>query len=1110
MKEKVVKIVGGAAVLSLIISTTSFNFVKAASGQVTQIGGKTSYDTAAQVATTNWTSSDNVILVSGEGYADSISSAVLSKQLNAPILLTESKTLNSSAKNAIDELNPKNIYIIGGTGSISQSIRDQLKGSNYNIIELGGENRYDTNAAVAQKLVELGVDPSAVMMVGGNGFADALSAASVAAAKDEILLLGNDDETAMKSVMNFVKQRGSKVTVVGTIYTVGDKVYKDINAISRIQGGSDRFDTNIKVLNSFKDSLNSNKIYIANANGDRYQDALISASLAGINEAPLVLISGDEDSQTQNALDYIKNNSAKSSDLNLISETGIVSDNTISKINSAVLGQGTDSDTVNSITANGLNQIKVVFNTEVDKNSAERVANYQMDGSNLGSIAETQSKAKLQEDGRTVVITFKNPFKQFKEVDFKVSNNILSKSASGSIKEALKHIQFKETGNPDLDSVTAFGGNKLVIKFSEPIRLNIDDLTSLKINRRSITSYGLNKTYSDLRNPSGDIGEGSYQWADGLDLYFNSPLPVGENNFTIPNGDAGSKLSNAANFPISSVSKDFTVKASSGNPKPVSVTSNGSDIIYVKYNEPMDQQTALEPTNYRINGNRVDVDDSYVSFDYNSDDTVVKIEKVGDLLRNGNNTIDVDDDVQDSFNNNITSNTLNLYIGDSGAQPEITSASILDSETIRIKFNKDVVRSYATDKGNYDIKDSDGNNINYKIKYISTKTVDGNNNRTFDIKFEDNSLNGLKYTLSVQNIVDTESHPNVMKSYSSVVSGTNDEGVKVTKIIKRADKDNAVTIFFSKTMNDSELQNRSNYLFQDGTGDNRSLPGNSTVTPSYDDKSVTIEFPSNYKVAEGSGTSSVIQVGVKNVHDQDGNPLDLLSYMGQVTVESETSGPKIIPGTAKMTFDGLDIVVQVSLTESLDTFDTNDFRVDGYKPDSGTTVGNDVILTYRSGVKNNEKINGIKNSGESTNLTISSTNSSDSAGRRIQTGSTIVYIPPMTKSDSFTASSNNYMNTVKVAFNQDIDNDIVTLYKDDFQFKDNTTGKVITPSAVSVDGRNVIYRFDNGAINHDDEITVTASNSSSINIRSESHNNSGYATYVPSREDREGYIITAN
>jgi putative cell wall-binding protein len=1107
MKRNAIKAISTTAVLSLLLSPAlPVTSAKAAAGEVTKLSGADCYETAATVAEQNWTSTDNVILASGEGYADAISSAVLAKQLKAPVLLTEARSLNSNAKSALDKLKPKNIYIIGGTASVCQETRDELMKEKYNLIELSGNNRYDTNLAVAKELVKLGASADNVMMVGGEGFADALSAAPVAAAKGEILLLGVNNSEAMGPITNFIKSNNSKVTVVGTQALINDATYKSIGAVNRISGGADRFATNLNILNQFDSELKADKLYIANAAGDKYADALIAASVAGTSAAPLVLIGGQDDSSTANAMNYIKNKAGKTTDLNLIEENGTVSDKTVSDINAAASGSGVESATVGSVTTNGLNQVKIVFNTDVDKDSAERAANYEIDGENLGTTSQTQAKATLQEDSRTVMITFNHPFKQGKNVTFTVKNSITTKDSGTVIPKFEKQITFSTTSGPTLESVTPIGGNKLRVKFSEPIRMDSSDLSSFKINRQSITGFGVNTsdTATKFRDPSLDG-----TWADGVDLYFNSSLPVGQNTFTVPNGEAGDKFSDAIDLPISSCSKNFTVNSQTGKPEVQTVTTNNVDTIYVKYNRPVDQQTALEPSNYKINGTTVDVDDSYVTFDTGSGDTIVKITKVGDLLKSGENTVTVKGNVMDTFANYINESTVNFYEGGDTTRPTITSASILDEDTIRIKFNKDVSRSYAENKANYTVLDSSGASLNYEIDEINAITVDGNNNRTFDIKFKGDDLKGSKYTLTVKNIIDTEATPNIMKNYTAAISGMNNEGVGVTKIVRRADNSHAVAIFFSKAMNVDSLQSSSNYVFKDGYGKVRSLPSSATVSAAQDSKSVTIEFPSRYTIGSGTDGSSVLEMGVKDVKDADGNPLDLKSYMADVKIDNNNDGPNLVAGTANMTFVGNDVYVKVSLSEPLDILSLNDFRVAGYAPDSGFVSGNDVTLIYRSGIKNNQKINAIKNSGESTNLNVEGSVSVDAAGCNIQSGSTEVYVPPITNKDRWSIEYGG-MSTVKVVFNQRIDNELVISYKDDFLFTNGKTGQELTPVSVWVDDRTVVYRFNNNTFAKGDEVLVCAnSDSSKINIRSEKHNTSGYTVYVPSNDDISGKTVTA-
>jgi trimeric autotransporter adhesin len=1097
MNKNTLRTIGGTAVFSLVMSAAIPGISVHAEEDVNQILGADSTELAVNAAESNWASADNVVLVSSESYADAISAVVLSKKLNAPILLTGSSSLNENTSEEISKLSPKNIYIVGGTGVISSSIRTQLKSEGYNLVELGGENRYETNAAVANKLVELGMDPSNVIMVGGSNFSDALSAAPVASAKDEILLLGGNDKTAMPSIISFVKNNNSKVTVIGTNNLISDSTYKTVGAVNRVDGGADRFETNLNVLNAYDSDLSSNKIYVANASGDRYADALIAASLAGIDYAPLVLVGSGGDLQTTNAMKYISSKAEDSTEINVISESGAVDDATISAIRNAQRGIVGDSNTVNSVTAIGLNQIKVVFNTDVDEDSAERVANYQIDGDNLTSTA----KAYLQDDNRTVLITFSKPFLMGKTKTFKVKSNILTDDSSSSIAEYEKDITFMETGSPSIKSVTAIGGNKVQVRFSEPIRMDDDDLYYMKINGKRVLNYGINEEYTELKDQSGD-------WVDGVDLYFNSPLPTGENTFTMPDGNTGTRFDNAANIPIKSQSESFTVESVYGDPKVESVTTDNAGTIYIKYNRPMDTETALDPDNYEINGDTVDVDDSYVNFESGSGDSIVEIKNVGSMLDEGTNTILIESDVEDTFGNNINQTSRTLYYGSSSEKPTVTSANILNSETIRIKFSKDVVRSYATNTGNYTIKDSDGNDISYKLNNVNTITVDGNNNRTFDLKFEDGALNGSRYTLTVENIIDTEAKPNLMDTYTQTLSGMDDEDVKVTEIVKRVDEDNSIVIFFNKTMDEASISNKSNYLFRDGTGEIRDLPGGADVIPSYDDKSVTIDFPSNYSIGSGDTSRDVVQAGVENVVDKDGNSLSL-GYLGDISTSS-SGGPKMISGSPKMTFSGDDIVVRVTMSEPIDALYMDDFRVDSKKPDSASVEGNDVVLLYKSSVDDGEKVDDIKDCGESTTVKVVSTNSVDVAGRKIRTGSTKVYIPPVTEPDDFEAIDASNQDTIKVAFNQDINTSIENLYGDDFVFTDVTTGKTLSPTAIDVDDDVVIYRFTSSAFDEGDVIKVAASsNTSNISIRSEKHDDAGYTVYSPSSDDLSGYTITA-
>ncbi|GAA0744994.1 cell wall-binding repeat-containing protein [Clostridium oceanicum] len=343
MKNK--RILTSTTLLSLVLATSiASTSVKAAKGEVERLGGQNRYETSYKVATSNWEKSDKVILVSGEGYADSLSAAVLSKKLNAPIILTSSKKLDENAKRALKTLKAKEVYVIGGEISVSKSIREELKKDDYKLVELGGKNRFETNLAVANYLADdLKFDTSNVLAVNGkDAFSDALSVASIAASKGQVLLITSKNINDVKLAGEFVEKHKSNVTVVGTENLVPKEILNvlGVSEKNRVNGGANRFETNLNVLKHF--NIKSNNLYVANARGERYADALVGSALAGKFGAPLVLTDTKESKSTKNAIGFIKGYVKNNKDVEIKTLGGekVMPNEVIEKVNNVLKEQG--------------------------------------------------------------------------------------------------------------------------------------------------------------------------------------------------------------------------------------------------------------------------------------------------------------------------------------------------------------------------------------------------------------------------------------------------------------------------------------------------------------------------------------------------------------------------------------------------------------------------------------------------------------------------------------------------------------------------------------------------------------------------------------------------
>ena len=138
---------------------------------------------------------------------------------------------------------------------------------------------------------------------------------------------------SMKSVIDFVKANNSKVTVVGTNNVISDAMYSILGAVERVNGGANRFETNMNVLNRFASDLKADKLYVANASGNGFADALVASALAGKTASPLVLVDTEGSDATNNAINYIKTIATKTTDLNVIGGTGAVASGIETAIN---------------------------------------------------------------------------------------------------------------------------------------------------------------------------------------------------------------------------------------------------------------------------------------------------------------------------------------------------------------------------------------------------------------------------------------------------------------------------------------------------------------------------------------------------------------------------------------------------------------------------------------------------------------------------------------------------------------------------------------------------------------------------------------------------------
>lgn len=335
-----------AAAVSCIIFFTS-GVVKAATLQ-DRLWGNDRYQTNSKIVDSGWTSSEYAVIASGEGFADALCAAPLAEQYKAPILLTGKETLSTESKEQLLKLKVEKVFIIGGTGVISDNIKSEIEKMGIETTRIYGQDRFETSIKVAKNLK----DVSGVVVTNGYGFADALSIAPIAAQKGMPILLTDKDDLPTVAKDFLVNKSFNENYILGGTGVVGIKINSYLKNPVRLEGSS-RYETNAAVLNYFTDKFNYDKVYVAS--GESYPDALSGSVLAASSNSPLVLVGKSID---PSVMDSVKAKQDKYNNVIVLGGTAVVTDASIDNIVTDVV----TSETMQRIKKTG----KLVLGTSAD------------------------------------------------------------------------------------------------------------------------------------------------------------------------------------------------------------------------------------------------------------------------------------------------------------------------------------------------------------------------------------------------------------------------------------------------------------------------------------------------------------------------------------------------------------------------------------------------------------------------------------------------------------------------------------------------------------------------------------------------------------------------
>lgn len=270
-----------------------------------EIIGENRYSTAVKVSEYGWTTANNAFLVNGGAIVDALTSTPLAKLKGAPVFLTEKDKVNPLVMQRLKKLGVKNVTIIGGEGSISKSVENELVSQKMSVNRISGKNRFETSNKIAENILAInGVNVKSLAVVNGyKGMSDAISFSPVAGEKTIPIVLS--DQNGKLNLSSKVKSLNLDSTyVIGGVASVPNTTVSSLKNPIRISG-SNRNDTNAKIIEKFyTNNVLDNAFVVKDGAGNEGMliDGLAVGAYAATTKSPIVISHGSLSAEQKKVL----------------------------------------------------------------------------------------------------------------------------------------------------------------------------------------------------------------------------------------------------------------------------------------------------------------------------------------------------------------------------------------------------------------------------------------------------------------------------------------------------------------------------------------------------------------------------------------------------------------------------------------------------------------------------------------------------------------------------------------------------------------------------------------------------------------------------------------
>lgn len=367
MLKRKKRIIAKVMATTMLATTLASTFAVEANAQEprasvtsSKISGDDRYKTAVEISKNYSSTSKHAVVVNGQkGIVDALTATPYASLKKAPILMTQNNKLNEDTKKELTRRGIKTVDIIGGTASVSDSVKAEIEKMGITVNRIAGNSKYETSLKVAQAFDKIS-DISKIAVANGEVLADAVSVAAPAAQNKMPIILAHPSKGLDDATKTYIKGEGISTSyVIGGTSSVSNATQNSLPGTKKRLEGTGRQETNAKVVKEFYDTTSHDNIYVTKSGqvnkADEIADALAVGVLAAHNQDPVLIVGKNLAGEQKTLLegkDFNKitevGNGIPTASIQAIKDTqsSIKNVTTVAELNSA-LSNAKDGDVIN-------------------------------------------------------------------------------------------------------------------------------------------------------------------------------------------------------------------------------------------------------------------------------------------------------------------------------------------------------------------------------------------------------------------------------------------------------------------------------------------------------------------------------------------------------------------------------------------------------------------------------------------------------------------------------------------------------------------------------------------------------------------------------------------